>query len=346
LRVVLFTYNIFAYFCTLFANCMNIIESIKATLKPELELFDKALVNSLQTDNPILEGVNSYIFQRAGKKFRPLLVMLAARMAGGGVNMAGIHASIAIELLHTATLVHDDVIDDTMERRGSPSVNARWGNKVAVLSGDYMLSTALQQVAKTGNIEILHAISFIGMQLSDGELLQLNTTQQTRISEAEYFRIIRKKTAYLFAVCAEVGAISGGATKEQTENLKQYGEYLGLCFQIRDDIFDYYDQGDLGKPTGNDVRDGKVTLPLIYALQHASAEEREKVVTWINLKNFTQENIEYISRFARENGGVDYAIRCMEDFRNKATEALRSFEDNETKQALIDCATFAVNRQR
>ena len=328
-----------------YAKCMNIIESIKATLKPELELFDKTLVSSLETDNPILEGVNGYIFQRAGKKFRPLLVMLAARMAGGGVNMSCIHASIAIELLHTATLVHDDVIDDTLERRANPSVNARWGNKVAVLSGDSMLSTALQQVAKTNNIDILHAISFIGMQLSDGELLQLNTTQQTRISEAEYFKIIRKKTAYLFSVCAEVGAISGGATKQQIEDLKKYGEYLGLCFQIRDDIFDYYDQGDLGKPTGNDVRDGKVTLPLIYALQHATPEEKEKVVTWINLKNFTPENIEYISRFARDNGGVDYAIQCMEEFKNKATDALRSFDDNETKQALFDCATFAVTRR-
>ncbi len=325
---------------------MNIIDSIKATLKPELELFDKTLVSCLQTDNPILEGINGYIFQRAGKKLRPVLVMLAARMAGGGVSMAGIHASIAIELLHTATLVHDDVIDDTLERRGSPSVNARWGNKVAVLSGDYMLSTALLQVAKTGNPEILQAISFIGMQMSDGELLQLNTTQQTRISEEEYFSIIRKKTAYLFSVCAEVGAISGGATKQQTNDLKKYGEYLGLCFQIRDDIFDYFEQGDLGKPTGNDVRDGKVTLPLIYALRHASTEEREKVVTWINLKNFSPENIEFISRFARENGGVDYAIRCMEDFKNKATDALRSFENNETKQALIDCVTFAVKRKR
>jgi len=324
---------------------MNIIKSIKATLKTELELFDKTLVSSLQTDNPILEGVNGYIFQRTGKQFRPLLVMLAARLAGGEVNMSAIHAAIAIELLHTATLVHDDVIDDTLERRGSPSVNARWGNKVAVLSGDYMLSTALQHVEKTDSIDILHAISFIGMQLSDGELLQLNTTRQTSISEADYFKIICKKTAYLFSVCTQVGAISGGATKKQIEDLKKYGENLGICFQIRDDIFDYYDQAGIGKPTGNDVRDGKVTLPLIYALQHSSPEEREKVVSMIHLKNFTPENISYISRFARENGGVDYAIRCMEDFKNKATEALCSFEDNETRQALIDCANFAVSRK-
>lgn len=323
---------------------MNLIESIKETIKEELELFDNTLVMSLETDNPILEGVNRYIFQRAGKKLRPMLVLLSAKLLGG-VNMASIHGAIALELLHTATLVHDDVIDDTLERRGSQSVNARWGNKVAILSGDYMLSGALSQVAKTLNTDILREVAFIGMQLSDGELLQLNTTQQNKISEADYYKIIQKKTAFLFSACTAVGAVSTGAKEETVQHLKNYGEYLGLCFQIKDDIFDYFADADIGKPTGNDVRDGKVTLPLIYALQHGSEEDRQKIITWLNLKNFTPENIEFITRFAIEQGGVEYAHRRMEDFKQKAIAELDGFEDSPVKQALIACADFAVSRK-
>jgi octaprenyl-diphosphate synthase len=324
---------------------MNLIETIKNTIKTELELFDKTLVSSLETDNPILDGVNGYIFQRTGKKLRPVIVLLSAKLVGE-INMSTIHGAIALELLHTASLVHDDVIDDTLERRGSQSVNARWGNKVAVLSGDYMLSGALRQVAMTRNIDILQAVSFIGMQLSDGEILQLSSTQQSKITEADYFNIIRKKTAYLFSVCSEVGAISANATPEQLYHLKQYGEYLGLCFQIRDDIFDYYQDANIGKPTGNDVRDGKVTLPLIFALQNAPKEERDKIITWLNMKNFSPENIAYISRFALENGGVEYAGKCMEEFKNKAINELNGFADSEIKKALIDCAEFVVYRDK
>lgn len=323
---------------------MGMLENVRKILQYELELFDKLLVSSLESDNPMLEGVNSYIFQRAGKKIRPIVVVLAAKLTGES-NMGTLHAAIAMELLHTASLAHDDVVDDTMERRGSPSVNARWGNKVAILSGDYMLSGALQQVAKTNNIAILHAVSFIGMQLSDGELLQLRTTQQTRISEQTYFQIIKKKTAYFFSVCAEVGALSAGATPQQIQQLKIFGENLGMCFQIRDDIFDYYDELDIGKPTGNDVRDGKVTLPLIYALQHTTKEECEKIVTWIKLKEFTPANVKYISEFARKSGGVDYALKCMNAFKTKAMEALHGFDDNEIKQSLIECVEFAVSRK-
>jgi len=199
---------------------MSLLDNIRKIITPELDLFDKTLVSSLETDNPILDGVNSYIFKRAGKKLRPMLVILSAKLVGEA-NISTIHVAIAMELLHTATLVHDDVIDDTLERRGSPSVNAQWGNKVAVLSGDYMLSGALQQVAKTQNIAILDVISYIGMQLSGGEILQLKTTQQTRISETDYFQIIKQKTAHLFSVCAAAGAISAGASQAEVEKLKK-----------------------------------------------------------------------------------------------------------------------------
>lgn len=332
--------------CEIDFHPMNLIESIRKNIKPELELFDKTLVSSLETDNPILEGVNGYIFQRAGKKLRPMLVILSAKLVGGKVNMSTIYGAIALELLHTASLVHDDVIDDTLERRGDKSVNARWGNKVAVLSGDYMLSGALLQVAKTQNQGILNAVSFIGMQLSDGEILQLSNTQQSKISEADYYKIIQKKTAYLFSVCTEVGALSANADPESIEHLKKYGEYLGFCFQIKDDIFDYYPDAEIGKPTGNDVRDGKVTLPLIYALSHASEEEKTKINAWLNLKDFSKENIAYITQFAIENGGVEYAQQRMEAYKNKAIEELKGFADGEIKDALIACAEFAVSRTK
>lgn len=325
---------------------MNIIESIKDTIRPELELFDKTLVKTLESDNPILESINAFIFQQSGKKLRPMLVILAARMLADKVNPATIQAAIAMELLHTASLVHDDVVDDTLERRGTQSVNARWGNKVAVLSGDYMLSTALMQVSHTDNIKILKAVSFIGLQLSDGEILQLSATQQSKVSETQYFKIIQKKTAYLFSVCSEVGALSVNASEEEIEHLKKFGEYLGFCFQIKDDIFDYYQDINIGKPTGNDIRDGKVTLPLIYALKNATEDESSKIIAWIRMKDFTAENVEYISRFAVENGGLEYATQRMEDFKNKAIEELNGFEDNVFKKALINCAEFAVSRNK
>lgn len=330
--------------CEIEFSSMNLVESIRKSIRPELELFDKTLVSSLETDNPILEGVNGYIFERAGKKLRPMLVILSAKLVGE-VNMSTIHGAIALELLHTASLVHDDVIDDTLERRGGQSVNARWGNKVAVLSGDYMLSGALLQVVKAKNIDILNAVSFIGMQLSDGEILQLSSTQQSKVSESDYYKIIQKKTAFLFSVCTEVGALSANADSQSIEHLKKYGEYLGFCFQIKDDIFDYYPDAQIGKPTGNDVRDGKITLPLIYALANAKdIEQKEKISTWLNLKDFNQENIAQITRFAIENGGVEYAKERMEAYKNKAIEELRGFADGEIKDALIACAEFAVSR--
>ena len=324
---------------------MNLIESIKGNIRAELELFDKTFVRSLETDNPVLDGINAYIFQRSGKKLRPMLVLLAAKLVGE-VNMSTVHAAIAVELLHTASLVHDDVVDDTFERRGDQSVNARWGNKVSILSGDYMLSSALREVARTDSVDVLHAVSFIGMQLADGELLQLTSTQQSKISEAEYFRIIKKKTAFLFSVCAEVGAISVKGTETQINHLKKYGEYLGLCFQIKDDIFDYYGSTELGKPTGNDVRDGKITLPLIYALGQTSVEERDKIVSWIKLKDFSTAHLDYINSFAIEKGGVKHAETKMEEYKKKAIEELNDFPDGDIKNALIACADFAVDRTK
>lgn len=331
--------------CQLEFSIMSLEESISKNIKAELELFDKTLVTSLETDNPILEGVNEYIFQRSGKKLRPKLVLLSAKLVGE-VNMSTIHGAIALELLHTASLVHDDVIDDTMERRGDQSVNARWGNKVAVLSGDYMLSGSLGHVAKTENTDILNAVSFIGMQLSDGELLQLRSTQQTKITESDYYQIIQKKTASLFSVCMEVGALSVKADPVSIEHLKKFGEYLGYCFQIKDDIFDYYPDAQIGKPTGNDVRDGKITLPLIYAMANADRSQTNKIDSLLELKDYTPDNITYITNFAIDNGGVEYAELRMVEYKNKAIEELKGFANRDIKEALYACVEFAVSRRK
>lgn len=326
-------------------NFMNPVEIIKKAIKAELDLFDTTLVSSLQTDNTLLKGVNEYVFMNMGKRLRPMLVLLSAKLSGE-VNDSAIHASIALELLHTATLVHDDVVDDTYERRGSQSVNARWGNKVAVLLGDYMLAGALRQVAKTRNADILELLAGIALELSDGEILQLTSTQNIKISEEQYFNIIRKKTAHLFAACCEVGALAAGAGSEARQHLRSYGEYLGMCFQIKDDVFDYYPNISIGKPTGNDLRDGKITLPLIYALNNSTDEMRNKIFTLINIRDFPEENIDLITRFAIDNGGLKYAQDCMEMYKNKAIAELAMFEDNEVKQALITCAEYAVAREK
>lgn len=323
---------------------MNLIDNIKELVATELDLFDKTLISSLESDNPILKGVNSYILERSGKKLRPTLVLISAKLTGE-VNMSAIHGAIALELLHTASLIHDDVVDDTYERRGRQSVNDRWGNKVAVLSGDYMLSVALSQVAKTNNLNMLKSVAFIGKQLADGEILQLKTTKYSDLSEDEYFSIIQKKTAFLFAVCTQVGALSAGADEGSIERLMKYGEYLGYCFQIKDDIFDYYNDIKIGKPTGNDVRDGKITLPLIYALNNADKDTQKIIQSILKKQDYSEENIKYITDFAISNGGVAYAKTRMEEFKNKAIEELNGFEDNQYKKALIDCVEFAVTRE-
>jgi octaprenyl-diphosphate synthase len=323
---------------------MSFIETIKKPIQSEMQLFEKTFVESLSTDNPLLLSVNDYILQKSGKQLRPTLVILSAKLFSE-VNQTTIDGAISLELLHTASLIHDDVVDDTLERRGKPSVNARWTNKIAILSGDYILSKSLGCAAKTNNLPILKSMANIGMQLSDGELLQLVNAQFSEAAEANYFTIIRKKTALLFSTCTEVGGLSVNANEEALVHLRNFGEYLGICFQIKDDIFDYSENIQIGKPTGNDIRDGKVTLPLIYALSNSSGSEKEKVLSCIENKEFSVENIEYITRFAHENGGVESALIQMENYKNKAIEELNGFADSEVKKSLILCAEYAASRE-
>ena len=322
---------------------MSFIETIKRTILSEMQMFEKTFVESLSTDNPLLLSVNDYVLQKSGKQLRPMLVILAAKMCGE-VNQTTLDGALSLELLHTASLIHDDVVDDTPERRGKPSVNARWTNKIAILSGDYILSKSLGCAARTNNLPILKAMANIGMQLSDGELLQLINAKFSETAEANYFTIIRKKTALLFSTCTEVGGLSVDADEEALQHLRNFGEYLGICFQIKDDIFDYSENIQIGKPTGNDIRDGKVTLPLIYAVLNSTGTEKEQVLTWLATKDFTTENIHAITLFTHKNGGVSYALAQMEAFKNKAIEELNGFADSDVKKSLILCAEYAASR--
>ena len=323
---------------------MSMIISIKEPILEELQLFEKVFAVSLQSGNPLLSSVNEYVRQGSGKQLRPVLVLLCAKMCGM-VNQSTIESAVALELLHTASLIHDDVVDDTFERRGRKSVNAQWNNKVAVLSGDYMLSNALHYATKTKNVRILELISNIGMQLSDGELLQLMNIEQSEVTEQDYYNIIRKKTALLFSTCTEIGALSVNAPENKTEHLRNYGEYLGICFQLRDDVFDYNEKGNIGKPTGNDIREGKITLPLIYALQNSSEQKKESILHIIENKDFSPKNVSDILLFAHENGGIAYAENQMEFYKKKAIDEIADFSDNDIKKSLVMSAEFAVSRK-
>jgi len=323
---------------------MSLIDEIRHPINEELHIFKKTFADALETNNPLLLNIIKYILEGTGKQLRPLLVILSAKLCGE-VTLATYNGALSLELLHNASLIHDDVVDDTYERRGRSSINARWTNKIAVLTGDYLLSNALISATRTRNLEILNSVSQIGMELSDGELIQLSSSQQSKINEEDYFKIIRKKTALLFATCTEVGGLSVNADQKSLKHLRQFGEFMGLCFQIKDDIFDYYHDIEIGKPTGNDLQDGKITLPLIYALKNSSDSEKEKVMMIIDTKDFTNDNIDYIMRFAHEKGGVDYAVKRMNDFKNDAIAELESFTDSDVKQSLIKCAEFAASRK-
>lgn len=322
---------------------MSDIAKIKEPILNDFRTFEKAFAAALATDNPVLEGVHDYVLQTSGKQFRPILTLLAARM-NGPVNQATIDSAISLELLHTASLIHDDVIDDTEERRGNAAIHTRWTNKIAILSGDYILSRSLTTAIQTDNLKILKAIANIGTQLSDGEILQLKNAEITDSSEKDYYTIIRKKTALLFATCTEVGGLSTGMNPEGLEHLKLYGEYLGICFQIKDDIFDYFKGIDVGKPTGNDIRDGKITLPLIHALQHTSGMLKDQIVSWIDQKDFSTEHIDLMTQFAHDNGGIAYAISEMDRYKADAIGHLLFFEESDVRNALVACVEFAADR--
>lgn len=317
---------------------------IEEPVAAEFARFNEEFESSLRSETKRLQAAIEQILRSTGKHVRPLLVLLSAKTCGS-VTDCTINSAVFLELLHTATLIHDDVVDETRERRGVPSLNAIFDNRVAVLTGDYILSTALIRSIQTGDLRIIGIISNLGRDLSEGEIKQMETADESILDESCYLQVIYKKTATLLSACTAIGAISAGADKQTIEAMKKFGENIGYAFQIRDDIFDYYKESNIGKPTGNDIREGKVTLPLLYALK----QESVKAGTMLEIvltKDFTDEHIDQLILFAKEQGGIEYAKKRMTDFRNEAVRALDIFPDSPSRRALIGLADYIILRDK
>ena len=274
---------------------------------------------------------------------RPMLVLLMGKLFGE-VNQSTLHAAAALELLHTASLVHDDVVDESSERRGQLSVNAVFNNKVAVLSGDYLLATALVQVALTRNHDIIDVVSALGQDLAEGELLQLSNVSNLEFSESVYFDVIRKKTAALFAACSKAAALSVDAPADVVERMRLFGEYVGICFQIRDDIFDYFESKEIGKPTGNDMHEGKLTLPVLYALRTAGDPEMMELARKVKQGQASAEDIARLVDFTKQHGGIAYARQVMGTYSDRALALLDAYADSDVKQSLQIYVDYVINR--
>ncbi len=324
---------------------MDSLSLIKTPIAEDLEAFKSLFDASLSHSNPFVNDVLAHIRLRKGKMMRPMLVFLSARLFGS-VQPATYHAAVALELLHTASLVHDDVVDESAERRGQPSVNAAFNNKVAVLAGDFLLATSLRQVNLTHNHDIVGIVSVLGQDLADGELLQLSGLSDDGFPEQTYFDIIRKKTAVLFSACMKAGALSAGATEEQAEFARLFGDYVGICFQIKDDIFDYYDDNRaIGKPTGNDMLEGKLTLPALYVLNTKSGEKVLDIAFKVRRRLASLHEIAYLIDYSKREGGIDYALQTIQVYKRKALDLLTAVPDSPIKTALSAYLDFVVERQ-
>lgn len=324
---------------------MERLSIIKAPITHELACFKEIFDNSLTSSNPLLSEVITHIRQRNGKMMRPVLVMLIAKVFGEVVP-ATLHAAVALELLHTASLVHDDVVDESTQRRGQLSVNAIFNNKVAVLVGDFLLATCLVQAGKTENSDIIDVVSSLGQDLSEGELLQLSNVSNLEFSEDIYFDVIRKKTAALFAACTEAAALSVGVNPEQRKMARLFGEYIGVCFQIKDDIFDYFDDKNIGKPTGNDMMEGKLTLPVIYALNATQEKWAKKIAFDVKSGVASAQEITRLVEFTKQSGGIEYADKVMKEYQAKALSLLDNVSDSDVKTSLTTYLEYLVDRKK
>ena len=325
---------------------MERLSIIKRPIEGEFDDFVRLFNESLSHTEGLLSQVLEHIRHRGGKRMRPLLILLIAKNYGG-VNDVTLRSAVGLELLHTASLVHDDVVDESKERRGQPSVNAVYNNKVAVLVGDYVLSTALLNISYTNNSDILRSIAELGRNLSNGEILQLSNIQNTEFSEDIYYDVIKMKTAALFESCCEVGTLSVNANKRQIELAKEFGRNLGIIFQIRDDIFDYYDSKEIGKPTGNDMAEGKLTLPVLYALNSTHDSEMEEIARKVKRNDVTRYEIARLVDFTKNNGGIEYAERKMLELRQKCMEFIDSESvSEEIRTSLTAYIDYVIQRNK
>lgn len=325
---------------------MDQLSIIKRPIKADLERFVNLFEKSLTHDYGLLAQVLDHIRQRAGKRMRPMLILLMAKHFGG-ITDATQYAAVGLELLHTASLVHDDVVDDSAERRGQSSVNAEYNNKVAVLVGDYILSTALLNVALTDNQIIVKRLAELGRTLASGEILQLSNIQNTEISEDVYYDVIIQKTAALFEACCTIGALSAGGSDEDIEKASLFGRNLGIMFQIKDDIFDYSQSSEIGKPTGNDMAEGKLTLPVIYALNSTGNVTMRALAMKVKDRTVTPDEITMLVDFTKKNGGIEYAEQRMNDFSVLCKDYVsQHVVDQEVRDSLYAYIDYIVNRNK
>ncbi len=322
----------------------NKLSQISRPIKDELNQFNSLFKEALRSKVKIVDLIAKYILKQKGKKIRPLLVLLSAKVAGS-VNDRTFRGATLVELLHTATLVHDDVVDEASKRRGFPSINAVWKNKIAVLMGDYLLSRGLMLAVEAEDFDFLKTITSTVKRMSEGELMQINKTRKLDIDEETYFRIISDKTASLLSTCCEIGARSATDDERRIKALSEFGEALGIAFQIRDDILDFVGKSSvIGKPLGGDIREKKITLPLIYSLNSVDENERKKIIKLIK-KGKEKENVSKVIEFVKNHGGIDFALNSAADYSSKAKDLLKLFDNTESLSALESLVDFVVDRK-
>lgn len=325
---------------------MSKLDKIKKPIAQEIEEFEPRFRASMKSRVSLLDKIMHYIIKRKGKQMRPMFVFLSAKIFGETTDST-YRAAAMIELLHTATLVHDDVVDDANKRRGFWSINAVWKNKIAVLVGDYLLSKGLLLAVENDEFELLRIMSNSVKEMSEGELLQIEKARKLDITEGVYYDIIRQKTATLIASCCASGVNSVGESKEVIEKMRQFGEYTGIAFQIKDDLFDYGSNGDkIGKPTAIDIKEKKMTLPLIYVLSKSSDSDKKRIIKIIKKHNENKKKVKEVVDFVIQNGGLEYAQQAMMDYKNKALTILTQFEQNEANIALQELVNYTVERTK
>lgn len=321
------------------------IKEIQAPIQAEMDEFEIRFKEAMKSRTVLLNKITHYIVRRKGKQMRPMFVFLSAKTCGV-INDSAYTAASLIELLHTATLVHDDVVDDSNERRGFFSLNALWKNKIAVLVGDYLLSKGLLLSMDKGEFRLLQLVSTAVREMSEGELLQIEKARKLNITEEIYYEIIRQKTASLVASCCACGAAAAGCDEETIARMKQFGEHVGMAFQIKDDIFDFGSGDQIGKPTGIDIKEKKMTLPLIYALNHAERSEKRKMINIVKNHNEDPKKVAEVIDFVLRSNGVAYAAQRMHEYKDKALEILHTFPDSEARRSLEGLVLYTVAREK
>lgn len=331
-------------FVTHFLWMKNKVAEIKAPIASEIAEFEKKFRSSMKSNVLLLDKIMGYIVKRKGKQMRPMFVFLSAGTVGK-IQESTYRGASLIELLHTASLVHDDVVDDADYRRGFFSINALWKNKIAVLVGDYLLSKGLLLSVEHSDFRMLGIVSTAMKDMSEGELLQMEKARRLDISEDIYFDIIKQKTASLIASCCEIGASSANADDASIDNMRMFGEKVGMAFQIKDDLFDYGTK-EIGKPTGIDIKEKKLTLPLIFALQQSSWSERRKIINLIKRKSHISSKVNEVIEFVKKKGGIEYAVKVMERYKDEAIALLAEFPDSEYKSSLLTLVSYTISREK